>query len=105
MIMMNAEQLPASSVHTSSSSSFAKAFAEPFSASRLSKWWSRNARHFQLPGRKLGFLGAKPRESRADCWRTSKTSDLLLDRGGRKWHFRAWTRGHNSTTPSYNVKL
>ena len=105
MIMMNSKNV----AHFVGADIFefelAKAFAEPFSARRLSKRWSRNARHFQLPGRKLGFLGTKPRESRADFWRTSETGDLLLDRGGDKRHFRAWTRGHNSTTPSYNVKL
>src|SRR5580704_1723177 len=105
MILMNAEHV----AHFVGADIFeferAKAFAEPFSARRLSKWRSRNARHFQLPGRKLGFLGAKPGESRADFWRPSETGDLLLHRGGDKWHFRAWTRGHNSTTPSYNVTL
>ena len=105
MIMMNTEHV----AHFVGADIFEferpKTFSEPFSASCLSKRWSRNARHFQLPSRKLGFLGAKPGESREDFWRPSKPSDLLLHRGRDKWHFRAWTRGHNSTTPSYNVKL
>jgi hypothetical protein len=60
----------------------AKALLEPFSAGCFSERRSGDARHLDLPVRKMSFLGAQPGESGAGFRQRSQARDLLLDRRG-----------------------
>src|SRR5579863_619167 len=83
----------------------AEALLKPLTAGCFTKRGSWNARHFQLQGRELGFLGAKRRKRHAGFRQRSQTRDLLLDRGRYDRYVGARAGGHGWTTSSYNVAI
>jgi hypothetical protein len=79
---MDAEHIPHLVDMDLVESECAETSLKPFAAGCFPEWRSRDARHFELPRRKLRFLGANPSECGAGCRTRSQARDLLLDRGG-----------------------